>query len=201
MNEESAPLEVQGDSCDPVSSVNPYIFEDLHYRLMKYRWYRALARFGNRLKYCVVLKPESNYIAFAKRELEALGYDLYDTEEGPNKWIQENVLELLEVFAAQGHSGFSAPYCIELFSKLASWQPVAPLTGDDSEWTQVCPDMWQNKRCGHVFKDEDGRAYDINGKIFREPDGCCYTSRDSRVYITFPYTPKTEYVDVEREND
>jgi len=47
-----------------------------------------------------------------------------------------------------------------------------------------------------VFKDADGRAYDIDGRVFREPNGCCYTSSDSRVYITFPYRPKTEYVDV-----
>ena len=55
---------------------------------------------------------------------------------------------------------------------------------------------WQNIRCSHVFKDGDGRAYDSTGRIFREPNGCCYTSRDSRVYIEFPYTPKREYVEV-----
>jgi hypothetical protein len=57
--------------------------------------------------------------------------------------------------------------------------------------------MWQNNRCCHVFKDNAGNAYDIDGKIFREPDGACYTSRDSRVPVTFPYTPVREYVDVE----
>lgn len=41
-----------------------------------------------------------------------------------------------------------------------------------------------------------GKAYDINGKVFKESDGCCYTNKDSRVYIDFPYTPKTEYVKV-----
>lgn len=30
-----------------------------------------------------------------------------------------------------------------------------------------------------------------------EPDGGCYTSRDSLVPVTFPYTPKSEYVDVD----
>ena len=46
------------------------------------------------------------------------------------------------------------------------------------------------------FKDEDGKAYDIKGRIFREPSGCCYTNKNSRVYITFPYSPKSEYIDV-----
>lgn len=57
----------------------------------------------------------------------------------------------------------------------------------------------QNKRCSHVFKDKDGNAYDIDGKVFREPDGCCFTSKDSFVPVTFPYTPKTEYVDVPKD--
>jgi hypothetical protein len=139
---------------------------------------------------------ESNRIKFAKREFEALGYDLNDTENSPNRWIMENVFELLNVFSKQGHSGSSAPYCVGYFKKLALWEPLGPLTGQDSEWVEVSDGLFQNARCSHVFKEADGRAYDIDGKVFREPDGCCYTSKDSRVYIEFPYTPKTEYVDV-----
>ncbi len=33
--------------------------------------------------------------------------------------------------------------------------------------------------------------------IFREPDGACYTSFESRVPIEFPYTPERTYVDVD----
>ena len=55
---------------------------------------------------------------------------------------------------------------------------------------------WQNNRASHVFKCSDGQAYDIEGKIFRDKAGHCYTNRDSRVDVTFPYTPKREYVDV-----
>ena len=138
-------------------------------------------------------------IEHAQREFKAAGYDpIENSEEGPDKWIQENILELLKVFSAQGHSGMSAPYCINTFSKLANFESLAPLTGEDDEWAQVGEDgdCYQNIRCSHVFKDKDGRAYDIQGRIFREPNGGCYTSRDSRVYITFPYVPTTEYVDV-----
>ncbi len=57
--------------------------------------------------------------------------------------------------------------------------------------------MWQNKRCFRVFKDsKDGPVYDIEGKVFREPDGACFTNGDSRVAVVFPYTPTREYVDV-----
>jgi len=140
----------------------------------------------------------SNLIDHAKREFLSLGYKPVEEEEdGPNKWIQENVLELLQVFADQGHSGFSAPYCVRMFQKLALFEPIGPLTGDDGEWNEVADGVWQNNRCSHVFKERDGRAYDGEGRVFREPNGDCYTSKDSRVYIEFPYTPKTEYVDVE----
>lgn len=111
----------------------------------------------------------------------------------------ENVLELLRVFVGQGHSGFSAPYCIDLFKKLANWEVLTPLTGEDDEWinqTALEPGCYQNKRCSHVFKDKSG-TYDIQGKVFIRPDGSAYTSKDSHVSVTFPYTPKTEYINVE----
>lgn len=146
--------------------------------------------------------PEkSGLISYAKRELTAVGYDLNDKEEGPNKWMVENVLELLSVFARQGHSGFSAPYCVDLFSKLASYKPLCPLTGEDNEWTEVGENVWQNKRCYSVFKEADGKAYDSNGIVFTDKDGCSYTSRESRVFIEFPYTPTVEYRNDYEENE
>jgi hypothetical protein len=52
----------------------------------------------------------SNLIDHAKREFLALGYEpVEDAKDDPNKWIQENILELLKVFSEQGHSGSSAP--------------------------------------------------------------------------------------------
>ena len=141
----------------------------------------------------------SNYRSHAERELRAIGYDLGE-KDGPNRWIMDNLFELLEVFSKQGHSGSSAPYCIGVFSKLASFAPLAPLTGADDEWVEVGPDVWQNNRCSHVFK-ENGAAYDSTGRIFREPNGCCYQNSDSRVPVTFPYTPTIEYVDRPSEDE
>lgn len=107
--------------------------------------------------------------------------------------------ELILVFSTHGHSGFSASYAVSALEKLLRFKPLGPLTGDDSEWTEVYDGVFQNKRCSHVFKQADrfnGQAYDINGRVFREPSGACFTSGDSFVPITFPYTPSTEYVDV-----
>jgi hypothetical protein len=121
--------------------------------------------------------------------------------------ICHHVLALLDVFSAEGHSGSSAPYAINLFKTLAMFEPVVPLTGEDWEWTDVSDTfgsrghkLYQNKRCGRVFKDEND-TYDIEGKVFYEwytdENGekfkSHYTSRDSRVPVTFPYVPTTVY--------
>lgn len=129
----------------------------------------------------------------AEMELRAAG--LYDDDSDYGGMMPGAVLELIKVFAEQGHSGGSAPICIDLFRRLAMYEPLVPLTGNDYEWFEYMPGHWQNKRCSHVFKDSSG-AYDIEGKVFREPNGCCYTNMESRVPVTFPYTPKREYVDV-----
>ena len=152
----------------------------------------------------------SNYERHAMMEFRAAGWT--DESGKFNDEMQEmickHVMKLLEVFADEGHSGSSAPYAINLFKQLASFEPVAPLTGEDWEWTDVSEyggrddgPLFHNKRCGHVFKDNDG-AYDSDGIIWYdwhtdEETGEKYkthfTSRESRVPVTFPYTPKREY--------
>ena len=122
--------------------------------------------------------------------------------------ICNHVLELIKVFSDEGHSGSTAPYTIDLFKKLAMFEPIVPLTGEDWEWTEIAREMsgsnngtvYQNKRCSRVFKDDDG-AYDIDGKVFYiwytnengERFKSYYTSRDSHVPVSFPYTPTTVY--------
>lgn len=134
-------------------------------------------------------------VSFARDELKAAG--MFD-ETGPYAGLLgPAILKMIEVFADEGHSGMSASIAVGAFEKLARFEPLTPLTGEDSEWTEVDSGKFQNRRCPHVFKDEGG-AYDIEGRIFREPSGICFTSRDSRVPVTFPYTPSRVYVDVDQ---
>ena len=138
-------------------------------------------------------------INHAKRELALIGYTPLDQEqeEGPNKWAQENILQLLECFEKQEHSGSSAKYIIGMFFKLASIEPLSPLTGEDSEWEKVDFQTFQNIRCSRVFKNiNTGAVYDIHGRIFEEPDGARYSSNESVVPVVFPYFPKTEVINV-----
>jgi hypothetical protein len=155
----------------------------------------------------------SNMLEWATEELQIAGYDANDPEDGPNRWLAQGTLELLKVFAEQGHSGSSAPYAVALFEKLAMWKPIAPLTGEDDEWNEVGTNVWQNRRNSAVFKKEDGQAYWMDGRVFWEwfshpeiddgkPYKSHYTSRDSRVNIIFPWTQpdKPEYVFVPNES-
>lgn len=113
--------------------------------------------------------------------------------------IQWSVLIFNFIAFALTMSGMSAGYAISLITPLLKQEPVGPLRGTDDEWVEVSDGCFQNKRCSHVFK-KNGKAYDIEGKIFEDDNGCCYTSRESRVDVEFPYVPKHEYIKVKTED-
>jgi len=141
----------------------------------------------------------TNIETYAIDELTRIG--MYGSGDEMNDAMCEHILKMVNVFAEEGHSGFSANYAINILQKLLRFEPLSPLTGEDDEW-RLCEysdrETYQNKRFSRVFKEgKDGQAYDMQGKVFVEPNGASYTSRDSRVYIEFPYVPHTEYVKVE----
>lgn len=149
----------------------------------------------------------NSYEKHAHLEFKAAGWLNEDGsfKDSMQEMICNHVLMLLEVFDSEGHSGSSAPYAINLFSTLAKFEPIVPLTGEDWEWNDVSEGsgkVWyQNNRCSRVFKDDKG-AYDSEGKVFYswetnekgEKYKSHYTCRDSIVYVTFPYTPTHEYI-------
>lgn len=139
----------------------------------------------------------SNYKNYAIDELTRIG--MYGSGDKMNDMMCDHILKMVDLFAEEGHSGFSAGYAISILQKLLRFEPLSPLTGEDDEWCEVSDGLFQNKRLSRVFKNgKDGQAFDIDGKVFVEPNGASYTSRDSRVYIEFPYVPKTEYVNDEK---
>lgn len=151
----------------------------------------------------------SNLLEHARNELKLLGMT-EDAEDEMNAQMTKDILELIKTLSEQGHSGFSANYCISMFERLARYETIAPLTGEDDEWGQAynIDDgviVYQNKRAGNVFKEVsangDATCYQIDRYVFREPDGATFTrggSRGSRFYITeWPYTPEYEYIEVD----
>jgi hypothetical protein len=154
---------------------------------------RALKRFLRRIFFGQ--RNKSNLEKHTERELKLAGMYDEDVDYGSGA-LASAVLELVQVFARQNHSGGSAMAVLSLFSKVAAYKPLVPLKGTEDEWGESFSEdgTRQNKRCSHVFLRKDGTAYDINGRVFKEPNGVCFTNHDSFVDITFPYIPKTEYV-------
>ena len=151
-------------------------------------------------------------INHAKREFIAAGWMDKDGNfiDDMQESLCNHVLKLIEVFSKEGHSGSTAPYTIEMFRKLASFEPIAPLTGEDWEWVEIGEfngnRTFQNKRCSHVFKDTAG-AYDIDGVVFYEwlvdkktgeKYKSYFTSFESRIPVVFPYTPQKVYKEMVR---
>lgn len=142
----------------------------------------------------------SNLQEHAKAELARIGLTP-DAKDGLDRAMYQNIMSVIILFSGQGHSGGTAGYAINILSHLMSYEPITPLTGEDDEWLEMDEavagrKMWQNIRCaGRVIKEADGKCYDLEGKVFVDPDGSKWTSRDSWVEVTFPYTLKHEYVD------
>ena len=146
-------------------------------------------------------------LEYAMDELDRIGMTADGDEY--NAMMRNHILHMVEEFAKEGHSGFSASYAIQCLEKLLRFEPLSPLTGEDNEWVDVRglgdEPGWQNRRCSRVFKNTDGKAYDIDGIVYwqwvEREDGSKYKSyytkggRSSIKYIEFPYTPKTEYVE------
>ena len=146
---------------------------------------------------------------YAKKELERIEKGCEDKESlSMQQAINKNILELIDVFSNQHHSGFTASYVIDILQRLLHYKPLTPLTGEDDEWEDVTSygydtPTFQNKRCSAVFKDDKG-AYWVEGKIFSSDLGhTWYTNSDSCVPVTFPFNvpDKSEVVVIDNKED
>lgn len=127
----------------------------------------------------------SNLVAHAERELVAAGMPKKakdDDGEGPNQWMHVCLMQLVRIFASQGHSGSSSEFCVDALNKLLRFRPLVPLTGEDAEWFEASEGIFQNRRCSSVFKTAGGQAYDLDGLGERDPV-------TNRVHVIFPYMP------------
>lgn len=113
-------------------------------------------------------------LEWAKKELDKIDKD----NKGIQFLVNNNILELLQVFDNQNHSGTTAKYVTDIFSRLTSGKPLTALTGEDEEWGTILSinNTQQNLRCSSVFRNnfDNSTAKDNNGNVS----------------ITFPYMPK-----------
>lgn len=123
-------------------------------------------------------------ISHATKELKLLGN---------GQEFDDHILKIIKIFSEEGHSGGSAAYSASIIEKLLRYQPLKPLSGEDSEFYEVADGVFQNNRCPTIFKQKDrfnGQAYNIDGKIFSDDNGkSWFTNFDSLVPIEFPYIP------------
>lgn len=115
----------------------------------------------------------------------------------------QNLVDVIELVASQGHSGFSIQYLVNCLTLLLKNEPITPLTGAPDEWVKFDDTLYMNKRCLRVAKyGENKPAYDIDGVVYYEKtidsDGkesrTGFFTKTPTTPITFPYTPITEYL-------
>jgi hypothetical protein len=107
----------------------------------------------------------SNLVKHAERELKLAG--LFDKDSDYDGELGKAVLELVKVFAKQGHSGFSAHQTLRIFNEVASYKPLTPIGKSKDEWMEVSDmssePMWQNTRRSTTFSRDGGKTwYDID---------------------------------------
>lgn len=127
---------------------------------------------------------KSNLMQHAKFELEAAG--LFDEDADYNGALAHAVMELIETFARQEHSGFSAMMTIDLFSRLARYEPLTPISSNPDEWVNVFEEdgkpHYQNKRRSTSFSRDGGQTwYDIEDSSLNNGD-TWYTQEDTDTY-------------------
>lgn len=163
------------------------------------------------------IKVMTNTQSYAKQELDILEATVPDAIILP---FREEILALCEKFGESGQSGGSAPYTATAISKaiksLLLQEPICDITGHKDEWVNISECMggnktWQNKRCGGLFKSEDGEVRYIDAIVWKGVEE--YDTFCGRVYVDekdfklisskqiikgFPFKPKTFYIDVIR---
>lgn len=147
---------------------------------------------------------DSIYITHALNEFKYAGWmdENGNFDDEMQELICTNALELLRVMSNQGHSGFSANYLLSMFNKLANGKPLSPLTCKENEWIYDTNGTAKNIRANGIYKNKDGVVYQIEGRIFKEKEGCTYVSGLSKKYIEdIPFTPVSEYVEIDKNNE
>lgn len=109
------------------------------------------------------INKKGELVTYAENELKRIG--LLKKTSIYNDQIGKDVLALINLFSKQEHSGGSAYRVINLFSTLAKFQPLTPLTDDKKEWflfyinKKTGEKDWQSTRNPSCFSNDGGKSY------------------------------------------
>ena len=145
----------------------------------------------------------SNLTEYAKNELLLM-------DSGYDGTINSAVLELIELFSKRHHSGGSAGTIINLFGRLARFNPITNIADAPEQWTKIdcCGDTetepvrYQHRRCPVVFKQAGVVTY-LDGYRFSDDGGTYWwITNESRIELQLPCrVPDTKDVHVEDVNN
>lgn len=138
----------------------------------------------------------SDLLDYAKHEIEILNKLAKKGNDPMSEYAlatHKDVLELVEVFSKQGHSGMSSSMVLDMFTRVVRYMPLSPLTGEEDEWgTNAGSD--QNNRDYAVFKRDDGTSFDLDlDPIYTDDDGKSWFTKGGGDHkdstVEFPYMP------------
>ena len=138
-------------------------------------------------------KVEGNMLSKASHELVIAGALNPESDYGGQ--VGRDVLQLLEVFVEQGHSGGSSLLVVDAFSKLASWGNITPirnpmLTGEYTDMSRFegapARTILKSTRKSSLFSRDGGVTwFDVNGP--KRPWWWMRWLRgEYRAYVSFP---------------
>lgn len=136
---------------------------------------------------------KNGIVGFAESELLRLEEKCKEGEgREMQHFVTESVLDLVRAFSNQGHSGFSASYCLDMFFRLAKHKPATALTGEDGEWADVGDGEEQNRRCPSVFRKagDNSTAHDLDAVAFSDNGGHSWFNNK---WLRERYAPKIEF--------
>jgi hypothetical protein len=106
-------------------------------------------------------EAENPLAAHARRELEIAG--LFDKDGIYGDELAHDVMQLIDVFAKQNHSGATAPLVIQAFYRVSMWDMLTEPTDDPDEWEKLeVPgggDAWRNKRSPVYYSGDGGKHW------------------------------------------
>lgn len=183
----------------------------IEYYLRQRKEVKQRKKINAAIAFIVENATDSGYIKHAKCEFKIAFNTIWkaDKEDEEDiemqKFMCEQVLELLAVLSTHGDTGTTIGYKLDLFNKLVKFETIAPLTLEDDEFYSYT-DVIQNKRNSAIFKEKDGSisylyglsknrhwyigednkiikdraSYTTSGSVFVvKPDGSTYSIRTS----------------------
>jgi hypothetical protein len=104
---------------------------------------------------------DESFSEWAKNEVELAG--LLKEDSDYKGMIGQSLMDLIELFSNQGHSGTSAALVAEIFHKLVQWEPLTECDHSDyldtSIYTGEPGKLFQCKRCPHMFSEDGGKNW------------------------------------------